>query len=569
MSHQQQDKFAVIITNKMSNKYKFGLLILSLGIILFLLNIGFVSSICYIETSSATCTNNGNNIVMRLSASTNAHGELAGQGNYNNVLCCEEGSGDTTCIANNEILGLASVTNAHAERPELTSYVNNVCYDGLANCGFVNTTLASNEREIIGISADTNAHLGGFNDYKSITNNRRIVCTVVSSPASCDLTGASWESPNANVGGSVEMIVDGSLECGGVEISFEVLQGSNVIATPAPVNFGSGSTQVNGTWANVGPADSTPYTFRATVVSNPSETQTSSNSLLVEEEPEYCSVVPVVYCRDYTNVINSGEAPQSDCDNNACVIDVESSFSSSLGIDCDASNVDECFCYWNTTISSCEPGISYLDAPACGNGIREGGEICDGADKDGYACTDFDEYTGGTLSCNSNCNGFIFTQCNGYVACDNDGIRDTGEVCDGTDTDGFSCADFDEYTGGPLGCSNCNFNFGQCTGTPAGNGVGTCFYTADTTDTCDDEETPGLLVITWLTSWEWSPENPGQNDPQNLAGQCAADNGVEDSLACPAQIPLPFFSIGNLIAAVVLIALIYWTINVRKGRKKR
>jgi len=542
-------------------------MVLFLGVFIFLLNINFVSSICYIETSASTCTNNGNNIVVRLSDSTNAHGGLATQSNYDNVLCCEEGTGSLTCSGTNKVIGLASVTNSHAERPELTNYINNVCYDGLANCGFVNSTLASNEREVIGLSSDTNAHLGGFNDYKSITNNRRIVCTAVSSPASCDLTSALWETTTTSEGNSIDMIVDGTPECGdvGVEISFEVLQGSTVIATPAPVAFAAGNTQVNGTWTNVGPAGT--YTFRATVVANPSETQTSSNSLLVNAVPPWCTdgVPPdPVLCSDYTN--------ENDCESNICGVDVDSSSFGGTGVDCDAPGTN-CDCGWDA--GSCGPSVTYNGA-RCGDNIIQASnnEQCDGTEWGPItSCSNFTLTSGTGLICNppgtpNECQfNTSSPYCTGTAGPCGNNVINPGETCDGIFSPSVnSCNDLDDFTGGDLSCVGCQIDTTQCTGGSSSNDAGTCHYTQDTIDNCDD----GFLTLTWITSWEWDPGCTGSCQTQNqaLMNQCIADNGLVDSLACPAQIPLPFFTFYNLLAALVVIAFVYWVIEVRKSRKK-
>jgi hypothetical protein len=108
---------------------------------------------------------------------------------------------------------------------------------------------------------------------------------------------------------------------------------------------------------------------------------------------------------------------------------------------------------------------------------------------------------------------------------------------------------------------------------PSSSGVGTCFYDYDSTDTCDDD---GFLTLTWITTWQWDPtcDATCQSNPDNqaLRNQCLADNGQQDTVACPANIPLPFFNIYNIIAAVVLISLVYWAISMRKkktGKRKR
>nr|MBI4156194.1 DUF4082 domain-containing protein [Candidatus Woesearchaeota archaeon] len=47
----------------------------------------------------------------------------------------------------------------------------------------------------------------------------------------------------------------------------------------------------------------------------------------------------------------------------------------------------------------------------CGNNIKETGEICDGTDLDNKQCTSFSGYTSGSLRCRSDCTGFDFSQC--------------------------------------------------------------------------------------------------------------------------------------------------------------
>jgi hypothetical protein len=50
------------------------------------------------------------------------------------------------------------------------------------------------------------------------------------------------------------------------------------------------------------------------------------------------------------------------------------------------------------------------DPAACGNGIAEGNEDCDGADVRGLDCTDAGAFTGGTLACDDSC-GLDTTMC--------------------------------------------------------------------------------------------------------------------------------------------------------------
>ncbi len=104
----------------------------------------------------------------------------------------------------------------------------------------------------------------------------------------------------------------------------------------------------------------------------------------------------------------------------------------------------------------------------CGDGNVDPGEDCDGNDLDGQTCESVGDFTGGSLSCDADCN-FVVTQC---VGCGN-GIVEAGEDCDGSDLDGQTCQDVGNFTGGTLGCdANCNFDTGQCAaGEDCNNGV--------------------------------------------------------------------------------------------------
>ncbi len=94
--------------------------------------------------------------------------------------------------------------------------------------------------------------------------------------------------------------------------------------------------------------------------------------------------------------------------------------------------------------------------PLCGNGDLDEGEVCDGAALDGKTCDDFEGYTGDGLACATDCLSFVTTGCApASELCGNDTL-DTGELCDGTDLDDKTCADFDGFEGEGLACAaNC------------------------------------------------------------------------------------------------------------------
>ncbi|MFC1648786.1 hypothetical protein ACFL1B_04985, partial [Nanoarchaeota archaeon] len=131
----------------------------------------------------------------------------------------------------------------------------------------------------------------------------------------------------------------------------------------------------------------------------------------------------------------------------------------------------------------------------CGDGIIDAGEDCDGTNLQGFGCADWG-YSG-TLSCDTYCD-FDISGCGGGGpgggSCP-DGVRDAGEECDGSDFGGFVCADWG-FTSGSLSCSNsCDFDTSMCgyanTGGDCGNGV------METGEECDGSDFGGFSCADW------------------------------------------------------------------------
>ncbi len=70
----------------------------------------------------------------------------------------------------------------------------------------------------------------------------------------------------------------------------------------------------------------------------------------------------------------------------------------------------------------------------CGNNVIECSETCDGTDLGGASCGDFG-CSGGTLACNVTCDGYDTSACTGCATCDNDGLCEAGEDCNGCPND--------------------------------------------------------------------------------------------------------------------------------------
>ncbi len=143
---------------------------------LMILSLGVISGVDSCSIKLRTFCNNPNDIVMGVSSSTNAHGELWNQINYDYVLCCNFGTGDRECSPHlhpvykenasaNKIIGLSSATNAHAETPGESNYKINVCYENLACISTEESCGTDYTMEVLSLSDYTNAHIGGFDDY--------------------------------------------------------------------------------------------------------------------------------------------------------------------------------------------------------------------------------------------------------------------------------------------------------------------------------------------------------------------------------------------------------------------
>jgi len=115
------------------------------------------------------------------------------------------------------------------------------------------------------------------------------------------------------------------------------------------------------------------------------------------------------------------------------------------------------------SVGTCNTGTGQCETDDCGNGVVDSGETCDGTNLNGMSCTDIDAFTGGTLSCDSNCLIDTNSCTGGTIGICGDGVVNIGETCDGGNLDGKTCFDFDDFTGGYITCdSNCDIDTSLC-----------------------------------------------------------------------------------------------------------
>lgn len=116
---------------------------------------------------------------------------------------------------------------------------------------------------------------------------------------------------------------------------------------------------------------------------------------------------------------------------------------------------------------------------ACGDGFRDPGEDCDGAELDGQSCQSLGYYRlVGTLRCAPDCT-FDTSECGGRCG---DGVVDAaeGETCDGTALNGATCQSLGFVEGGELACgADCRHDWSACLAT-CGNGY------REGDESCDD-----------------------------------------------------------------------------------
>ena len=167
------------------------------------------------------------------------------------------------------------------------------------------------------------------------------------------------------------------------------------------------------------------------------------------------------------------------------------------------------------------------------------------------------------FSCNQT---FTCSDYSSEVNCNND-VQLCGVAKNGVPS-GVDCSDpsvtcvcsWDNQT------SSCKtgYNYASTNQTTTTN-YGTCVISEQQVDEngCADN----FLTVSWTGNWVWSASNPQHNDPQNLSAKCG-QTGTK-VVECPTQVKLPFFGFYNMLAAAMLIAIIYFFISEKNRHRHK
>ncbi|HLC61483.1 MAG TPA: hypothetical protein VJI52_00515 [Candidatus Nanoarchaeia archaeon] len=139
----------------------------------------------------------------------------------------------------------------------------------------------------------------------------------------------------------------------------------------------------------------------------------------------------------------------------------------------------------NIVCNSCKLDTSSCQGVqgACGNGIVNLGEACDGANFGQIgSCTDYSTFSGGTLRCSADCKSLDTSSCTEKPKCGNS-VIDLGESCDTNNLGPLSsnCVGYStDFGSGNLQCVGCRLDTSSCGRAPScGNNR------LDTGEACD------------------------------------------------------------------------------------
>lgn len=454
--------------------------LLSFGIFLgiFFLLTGSVASIeCSIKTTCSPAEGKG--IIISLSDTENAHGEIGG-GNYGTQVCCDfQGTNDFT--GNNGLgISLSSPTNAHGELTSAgTSGYSPMGYGGLEcvtgadfdSCDESGTTSSGYDLEIVSLLENTNSHFGDFDEY-----DNKVCCKWEAELYWADKDGVRLEKNEdgvfaSRVGNTVQLILKNHGFFGTLETIKDFFTVKNTEAAgfelDRTIKEGVTSGKIDSDNNNVGSAIGIWEIGNEGTEGNLDEFYFSVNGLDNKGPSGYLKIFPLddtILCSEYPSESECNAfSDQVAKDSSVQVLDVDGTTYNCGETIPDGGGTVACECVWES--NACAATAYLLEAFNCGNGIPENSdthseECDDGNNVNSDGCSNTCEFdaclttSGGLcenggleglelcndgtwgLNCGISDNGILITS-NGNSICE------SGESCASKDCNGEkdSCSD--------------------------------------------------------------------------------------------------------------------------------
>jgi len=156
-------------------------------------------------------------IIIKLFSQKNSHGALWNYPNYNWDICCEDifGAGSPECSSTephtstcvSPVLWLYQQSNSHASTKNANGYTIPVCYGDLSCRAVIDpTTCATDEKVVVRLNADTNAHIS---DASDLNYKIKICCKSVSVKEAYWANMKDVRIADANLNDLVKLVVSG------------------------------------------------------------------------------------------------------------------------------------------------------------------------------------------------------------------------------------------------------------------------------------------------------------------------------------------------------------------------
>lgn len=467
-----------------------------------------------IDLSVGSCSNN--KIVMKLSDTTNAHGETW-DGGYNYTICCDWGTSSShDCstddhylypnVPENKIIGLSSATNAHAERTEETTYSTDVCFEDISCISTIMDCPPEYLINVFSLSGNSNAHISTTGAYTI-----DICCKKVEESYCGD--GVAEGDEKCDSGPGCNMTEPSECTCeagytpydpvapGCIELREYCIGDDCAYWTTTE----GGNTQITGLVIYVGITPAFMKLEYSGTAAGSYDFEIYEADTGGDEEIRVGEDNITGYVDGEGNVIGNLTLNEEDIEKAKSLLEGE----------------EYEFYFRIDGKKSGELKVKVEEPPFCGTINR---------------CMDY-----GVEDCEKN----SCDVANYSVELNNPDIT-CGE-------DGITC--------------ECWWNeeTGECSSKWVSLDIGFCNYTESVESECSEDNL--FLTYSWDATWTWAPGNEViQDDPEGLEAQCV---GGQNVVPCPAQIRLPFFNKYTAVAVIIVIVLIYIVLNLRKKRKKK